>query len=161
MTVALYATIWLALALLVAGEAGKRRAGVALASGWAWRYFAVGALLCLAHLLLAFHLRHGWSHAAASADIARRTEELFGLAWTGGIWVDYAFAGLWLAGALWWRFDPATYSRRPPALVWLVRAFAFVVIFNAALVFASAAGRMAGAPLVAALAWTWRPTRRG
>jgi hypothetical protein len=160
-TVALYATIWLALALLVVAEARKRARGAASAIGWAWRCYAAGALLCLAHLLLAFHLRHGWSHAAASADIARRTEELFGLAWTGGIWVNYVFAGLWLAGALWWSLDPAGYSRRPPALVWLVRGFAFVVIFNAAVVFASAAGRMAGAPLVAALAWTWRSTRRG
>ena len=160
MSVALYATIWLALALLVVAELGKRRAGAALAIGWSWRCFAAGAFLCLVHMALAFHLRHGWSHSAASAHIARRTEELFGIPWTGGIWVNYAFAGVWLAEALWWRLDPAGYARRPHALVWLVRGFLYIVIVNAALVFASATGRIAGAPLVAALAWTWRPARR-
>ena len=100
MNVALYATIWLALALLVVAELGKRRAGAALASGWAWRTFAAGALLCLVHISLAFHLRHGWSHAAASAHIARRTEELFALRWTGGIWINYAFAGVWFVDCL-------------------------------------------------------------
>ena len=89
-----------------------------------------------------------------------RTEKLFGIHWSGGIWVNYLFAAVWLAEALWWRLDPASYARRPRALVLLVRGFLFIVIVNAALVFASATGRIAGAPLVAALAWTWRPARR-
>lgn len=161
MNVALYATIWLALALFVAGEAGKRAlARRDPAPPWAWSAWTLGAVLCVIHMLVAFAARHGWSHADAVAETARRTAEVFGSAWDGGIYVNYLFLAVWLAEACWWRAAPAAYARRPRWLTWWLRGFYLLILVNATLVFASPAGRICGAPLVAALLWTWRPARR-
>ena len=158
MNVALYATVWIALALFVAGEAGKRaleRGGAAV--GRLWLASTLGAFLCTAHMLIAFAVRHGWSHAVAVAVTARQTAEVFGVSWGGGVYVNYLFVTLWLTEACWWRAAPLAYARRPRWIDWALRAFYALVIVNAAIVFASPAGRVAGVPLVAALLWAWRP----
>jgi len=159
--VALFATIWAALCLFVAGETGKRaleRSGPA--NRWAWPAWTLGAALCVLHMGIALGVRHHWSHPAALAETARQTAEVYGVNWGGGVYVNYLFASLWLAEAGWWRADPRSYFRRPRWITWLLRGFYFVILFNAVLVFASPAGRVAGVPLVAALAWAWRPARR-
>lgn len=56
---------------------------------------AVAYLLYLAHVYLAFEHRYAWSHAAAYAETARQTRDLFGLDWGGGIYFNYAFTLLW------------------------------------------------------------------
>lgn len=56
---------------------------------------AAAYALYLAHVYLAFDQRYGWSHAAAYAETARQTRELFGLDWGGGIYFNYAFTLLW------------------------------------------------------------------
>src|SRR5262249_35770206 len=64
--VALFATIWVALACFVAGQEGQRRAvftGRTLA--WAWPFWCAGALLSALHMMLALDLRYGWDHAQA------------------------------------------------------------------------------------------------
>jgi hypothetical protein len=148
---ALFGTIWLALAAFVAAEAGKRRQRNGASAGWTLWVGCAGALLCALHILLAFGLRHGWSHGAAIEDTARRTEAVFGLSWGGGLYVNYAFLALWIADLLAWRAD-----RRPSApLVWTVRAFYLLVLFNAAIVFSRPAARPFGAALIVALLWTW------
>lgn len=160
MNAALHATIWVSLCLFVAGEAGKRELERGEPrTGKAWVAWTAGAVLCTLHMLIAFGVRHGWSHAAAAADIARRTADVFGVSWGGGIYVNYLFGAVWLAEAWWWRADPRAYARRPRWITWLLRSFDFVVLANAAIVFATPAGRAAGAPLVAILAWIWRPAR--
>jgi hypothetical protein len=158
-SVALYATIWAALALFIVGEAGKRGCANGVPTGVPWLAWTLGAGLCVLHMGIALGARHGWNHAAAVAETARQTEEVYGLAWGGGVYVNYLFAALWLAEAAWWRADPRSYFRRPRWSSWLLRGFYFVILVNAALVFASPAGRIAGVPLVLALAWTWRPSR--
>lgn len=161
MNVALYATIWTALGLFVAAEAGKRaleRGGPA--NEWSWRAWTLGAALCVLHMGIAFGARHGWSHSAAVAETARQTAEVYGVAWEGGIYVNYLFASLWLAEAWWWRADPDGYSSRSRWLTWLLRGFYFLILVNATFVFASPAGRVAGVPLLATLAWAWRPSKR-
>lgn len=161
MNVALYATIWAALWLFVTGEAGKRsleREGPA--TGRAWQAWTLGAVLCLLHMGIAFGARHAWSHSAAVVETARQTAAVYGLAWDGGVYVNYLFASVWLAEASWWRARPDAYLRRPRWMTWLFRGFAGLVLVNAALVFASPAGRVAGAALVAVLGWVWRPASR-
>jgi hypothetical protein len=174
-TIALYATIWVALTLFVVGEAGKpaplagrgrshgearasTRAGeFARATPIAWRVWAVGALLAAVHILIAFAARYDWSHLAAEQETARRTAEVFGVYWAGGVFVNYLFIAAWLVEAWWWRARPAGYERRPAWLAWTLRGFYLVIIANAAVVFASPIGRWPGAALVAALIWIWRP----
>jgi hypothetical protein len=101
--------------------------------------------------------RHGWSHQAAVLDTARQTAEVFGVAWGGGVYVNYAFVAIWLAELSWWRMDPDRYLRQAPWARWALRTFYLVIVFNAAVVFAAPDRRLAGVAVVAALlaAWAW------
>ena len=74
-TAALYLTIWVALALFAAGEAGRsgRRA---VPAPWARSASLIGLLLASAHFLLAFDVRHDWSHASAVQETARQTADV-------------------------------------------------------------------------------------
>lgn len=152
MSSALYVTIWTSLALFVAGEFGKG----AVLPGWAWRSSAVGALLMLAHILISMSSVHGWSHASAIAATAIQTGAVYGLNWGGGMYVNYLFITVWLAELAVWRLAPARYAARSPGIKWTLRAFYFIVIANAAVVFAGGWRRVLGAGLIAALLVAWR-----
>ncbi len=158
MSAALYATIWASLWLFAFGEAGKTRQRNAPPTGWAWRIWVLGALLCVVHMMIALGVRHEWSHQSAVEETARQTAALFGVSWRGGVYLNYLFVTVWLAEAWWWGANAVGYARRPRWVTWLLRSFYFIIIFNAAVVFASPAGRVVGFPLVAALLWVWRPS---
>lgn len=146
-------TIWAALLLYAAGEYGRNRRP---AAAWAKPVWMLGAAAYLAHIAAAFAAHHGWSHAAAYAYTAARTEVLLGLAWGGGLWVNYAFTALWVGEALWWQVRPESYLRR--ARIWkpAVRgAFLFMTV-NGAVVFVDGPGRWLGVAIVAALITIWR-----
>jgi hypothetical protein len=151
---ALYATVWIALALFAAGEAGRRRAR--LDAGWPRPVAAAGALLMIAHVLVALALRYEWDHERAVRETARQAAAVYGFEWRGNIYVSYAFVALWVAEVWRWR-SPAP---RPSTATWIVRAFFLTIIFNGAVVFASPAGRVAGLAIVAALVWAWWPRTR-
>jgi len=130
------AAAWLSLAAWAAGEwwrasedadPERRRARVA---------WTIGALALLAHTALAFQVRHAWSHQHASDAIARRTEEIVGIAWAGGIWINYLFAALWMGEAAWWWARPAGFLGRPRAALWSVRLVFLTMFVNGAIVFA-------------------------
>ncbi len=156
MTVLLYATIWTALLLFAAAEAGRTR----LAAGnvpahWAWAAWNLGGALTLVHLLVALDLRYGWNHGAAAAETARRSAEVYGVGWRGSIYVNYLFVVCWFAES--WRWRRAAGGRAPSATgTWLLRLFFLIVIVNGAIVFAvHDAGRVAGVLIVAVLLWSW------
>src|SRR5262249_50493191 len=128
---ALYATIWAALALFVAGEAGKR---LRREAPWAWPASVAGALLCAVHIVIAMGFRHHWSNASAIEETARQTASVYGVAWGGGVYVNYLFVVVWMAYLWRWRTRPE-FTPSPLAL-WGLRAFFFVIIVNAAVVFA-------------------------
>ena len=152
---ALYLTIWLALALFVAGEIG-RSAGSARVREWAWWAFAFGLALALVHTALAFDTVHNWIHDDAVRSTAVQTEAVFGVAVGWGVYVNYLFFAVWLADAWSWRVaQPAT---RPRVLTWSLRAFYLLIILNGAVVFAAPARRGVGLLIVALLVWAW--TRR-
>lgn len=154
----MYASIWTALALFTLAEVGKRRwATRGAVPAWAWPAWLVGAGLCTCHIALAFAARHGWSHASAVRETARQTAAVYGTDWAGGVYVNYAFVAAWWIEAAWWRMCPADYLGRRAPLTWALRACYFVIILNAAVVFASAEGRALGVALVGTLAWVWRP----
>jgi len=152
---ALYWTIWIALVLFAAGEAGKRALAGGRAASWAWPASAIGGALAVAHVVIAMGARHGWSHDAAVAATARQTSAVYGLDWGGGVFVNYAFVALWVLELGLWRLAPASYFSRPRAVTWLARAFFFVVIVNAAFVFAGRLRRIAGAVIVLSLVASW------
>ena len=151
-------TIWLALAGFVVGEAGKtrhRRTGVE--PRWAWPVSLAGLVACVVHILVAMADRHGWSHQAAVLDTARQTAEVFGVAWGGGVYVNYLFLAMWLADLIRWRTDPRRHLQQPQWARWALRTFYLVIVFNAAVVFAAPDRRLAGLVVTAALlaAWAW------
>jgi hypothetical protein len=148
-TAALYATIWISLALFVLGLTPRRRQPAGNTSDWRWCAYATGAALCVLHILLAMGVHHRWSHEAAVRETAARSAQVYGLGWRGAIYVNYAFILAWIGEVAWWRADPASYAARGAVVTWSVRAFYLVVVVNAAIVFASPTGRIPGAILVA------------
>ena len=156
MTIAMYATIWIALALFVAAELGKSR--FATASGpapWAWAAWTMGGILAAVHVLIAIDVRYGWNHAAAVRETARQSAQVYSFEWQGSIYVSYLFVVTWLAESWRWRRTPDLYQKRAPAVTWALRAFFFLIIVNGAVVFAAMPGRILGVVLVIGLSWAW------
>ena len=154
MTVLMYWMVWLSLAAFAMGEIGKSRR-----SAWAWSTYATGAILLVIHILLAMAVRHNWSNAAAVEATARHTNDMFGLAWGGGVYVNYVFAAIWIAELFVWRQWPDGYALRPGWIKWSLRLFYFVIIVSAAVIFATGWRRWVGAAIVLSLIWSWWPAR--
>lgn len=158
MAASLYWTIWIALVLFAAGEAGRRRgARRGSTPAWAWPVFAAGAVLSAIHVTLAMWLAHGWSHDSAVAVTARQTKAVYGLDWGGGVFANYAFVAVWAFDAWRWRAGVARHGSDP--LTWPIRIFFLVMIANGAIVFVTGPRWMIGAAIVVTLLWVWRPAR--
>jgi hypothetical protein len=93
--------------------------------------WAFGCALAIVHVAVAFHLGHGWSHAAAR----EHTRAVGG--YGEGVYVNYAFVLVWYADAVWALVAFDAYRRRPRWLNWGVHGFLAFVMFNAAAVFGS------------------------
>jgi hypothetical protein len=96
-----------------------------------WFPWTAGCVLLLLHIAVAFHLGHGWSHGGAW----EHTRQIGG--YGDGIFVNYAFALVWLADVIWMWAAPASYRARPRWLHWSIHGFLAFVVFNAAVVFAA------------------------
>src|SRR5687767_9419349 len=154
------------MALFVAGEAGKRRSTVDGAATWPRRLWVAGVVLCAVHMSLAMSERYGWNHEQAVRETAARSATVYGFAWPGALYVNYLFLLVWTAETVWWATWPRAYLSRRGALVWPLRAFYLVIIFNAVVIFARPLMRPAGFVLTAILVSTWvtasaRPSRGG
>lgn len=150
-------TIWAAVAGYAAGVAAialsARRAGWDRAARMAW---TVACAALLAHVACAFNFHHGWSHGAAYLDTARQTEEVFGLDWGGGLYINYALMAGWVLDVTcWWLRGPDFYRRRwwPPAAAW--QAFLLFIFFNATVVFKGGPARWAGLAVCAGVGLAW------
>lgn len=160
MTVALFVTIWLALAAFLAVEAGRRPALEGrTAAPWAAPLSWTGLALLIVHIILAYAVRHGWSHEAAVRATAQQTAAVYGLGWGGGIYVNFLFAAVWAIDAWQWHGSPARAAARPPAIRSALRIFYGVIIANGAVVFVPGPRRFLGLAGVVALLWIWRPAR--
>ena len=114
-----------------------------------WSFAAIALLI---HSGCAFVLIHEGRHHLAWEHTARRTEELTGWRWGGGLVVNEILLAWWLMDAafLWW----------PAAREWLGRrgyrvalhAFVAFLMFNATVVFGPPLYRWAGVPVAATLA---------
>jgi hypothetical protein len=104
----------------------RRRAGPPGRLCW-----AIACVLLWVHIAVAFHLGHGWSHRAAW----EHTRAVGG--YGDGIFVNYAFAVVWLIDAVWALFAFDSYRTRPGWLHWSIHGFLAFVVFNAAVVFAT------------------------
>ncbi len=157
MTFALYATIWIALALFAAAEAGRTRlASPQGSASWAWAAWTAGGLLVVVHVLVALDLRYNWDHALAVSETARRSAEVYGSAWRGGLYVNYLFVLAWFVESWRWRRAERRHRRLSPVVTWALRGFFLLIIANGTIIFAvHAASRVAGVLLVGVLLWSW------
>jgi hypothetical protein len=117
--------------------------------------WTAGAALCMLHAALAFHVRHDWSHDAAARQTALETAAVTGLSWGGGVFVNYAFLGLWAADVAWMWVAPASYLRRRSVVNGAVSAFFLFIIFNGAVVFAAGPARIVGMAATLTVLWAW------
>lgn len=146
----MYWTIWTSLLLFAGGALGRRQR-----AAWARSLWLAGVVLLAIHIAIAMATAHGWSHAAAAAATARATNATFGVDWGGGVYLNYLFLAVWAADTAWW------HAPRPPALTWTLRIFYFVMLINAAVIFAAGYRRLLGLAVVATLLWSWRPQQPG
>jgi hypothetical protein len=157
MTFALYASIWIALGLFALAEAGRTRlASPGGPARWAWGAWTAGGVLVVVHVLVALDLRYNWDHALAVSETARRSAEVYGSTWRGGVYVNYLFVLVWFGESWRWRRAQQRDRRLSPAVTWALRGFFLLIIANAAIVFVvHSASRVAGVLLVAGLLWVW------
>lgn len=52
-------------------------------------------ILCVAHVLCAFHIEHRWSHQKALQHTAEITASVTGLNWSIGLYLNYLFLIAW------------------------------------------------------------------
>jgi hypothetical protein len=156
-------TVWVAIAGFAAGAAAfalsRRRRGWESAARLAWTFGCVGLL---AHVACAFHFYHGWSQRAAYVDTARQTDEVFGLDWGGGLYINYALLAGWVLDVtLWWARGLDAYRRRPWPLSAAWHGFLIFIVFNATVVFKEGPARWAGLCLCLGLCLVWWLAARG
>jgi hypothetical protein len=156
MTAALYLSIWLALVSLLAAEVGRRRNRQTLVTArWAILCSMSGVLLAGVHTLLALGVAYDWDHGRAVTVTAERAATVYGVAWSGSLYVNYVFLAWWLLDTIWWWRAPASFVGRPWPIEWLWRITVLTMVVNGAVIFASPAGRFVGVPLVVALLLVW------
>lgn len=102
-------------------------------------FWTGGWIALMGHTIAAFHYLHRWDHTAALSHTARRTAEVTGWNWSGGLYINYLFLAFWLSDVLrlwgetrnWWR---------PTGARWeciIQGVFAFMM-FNATVIFGPA-----------------------
>lgn len=114
--------------------------------------WSLACLLTWAHVLLAFHTHHHWSHAEAYEHTATETARKVGLNWGGGIWFNYLFLALWSVDAIWWWCRPESYQARAGWISIALHAYLAFIAFNATVVFEAGPVRYGALAALAILA---------
>ena len=154
------ATIWISMGGYAVGSiifavsfSSRRRVQWDSAARVVW---TIACASLIAHFISAFQYYHAWSHTAAYSDTARQTEELFGLNWGGGLFINYALLIVWIVDiGWWWRSGLGSYRERPWLLVALWHGLFIFIIFNATVVFADGIARWVGLAISLLLTITW------
>lgn len=155
-------TIWITIAGFAVGAAtfalSRKRRSWDSVGRFVW---TIACIALLAHVACAFHFYHGWSHVAAYQDTARQTDEMFGLNWGGGLYVNYALVIFWVLDVAWWWLRGLdAYRRRPWPLVAAWHGFLIFIIFNAAVIFAKGFVRWTGLVVCLCIGLLWLRTAR-
>jgi hypothetical protein len=148
------ATAFYVVALSLCLVRANRRWKAAFRLAW-----TAGCILYLTHVWGAFQFFHSWSHLAAYRETARRTRELFGIEWGGGLYFNYLFSLVWLADTVWLWKSLDTYHHRPSWVGTAIHAFLAFMFFNATVIFASGFSRWLGVAATTALVLLWLRAR--
>lgn len=107
-------------------------------------------LMCLIHIVCAYHFQHHWDQAAALKHTAELTERVVGLHWSGGLYVNYVFITMWGIDV---GRNLIRTSRVSSVFIHSVAAF---MMFNATVVFGPSWWWIPFALLVFVLVWETR-----
>ena len=116
--------------VLAAEMRGAKSTSLAIALPW----FS-GALLALAHSIGAMMTFHHGSQLAAFESTAKQTEQLLGLRFGAGLYVNYLFVIVWLADAAIRLLLPKCYPGFPNWYRYVVTGFLVFIAINGAIVF--------------------------
>lgn len=118
-------------------------------------FWTMGWFCFLAHVALAFHLVHHWSHEQAWE--ATRKQGGVG----EGIYFNYLVLAVWSFDVLWWWLWPGRYLQRRSWITLTIQGFLLFMWFNAAVVFARGYAGIAGALcfLLLAVLYLQKPKR--
>ena len=150
-------TIWLAILAYAVGSVAFALARRRTRRDSATRIVWTIACLCLvAHVVWAFQFYHGWSHEAAYHETARQTQEVVGLNWGGGLFINYILLAGWIIDVGWWWWSGLnSYRQRPWQLVAAWHGFLIFMIFNATVVFKAGTVRWVGLCICGILGAAW------
>lgn len=73
-------------------KCGRQKSKIPHTDQYIW---AASWVLCVVHVLLAFHFEHHWSHQEALKHTAEVTASVTGFNWSIGLYVNYLFLVLW------------------------------------------------------------------
>jgi hypothetical protein len=157
------ATIWVAMVGYGAGAVtfalSRQRAKWESATRWLW---TIACCCLIAHVAAAFNFYHAWSHTDAYNDTRRQTEEVVGLSWGGGLYINYLLLAGWVVDLVWWWLGGlSSYRHRPWLLLAAWHSFLLFIIFNATVVFKTGSVRWAGLALCLLIGSTWWILVRG
>jgi len=158
------ATIWVAIVVYAIGSVvfalarGRSRWDSVTRVLW-----TVAVLSLVGHFICAYQFYHHWSHDSAYLDTARQTDEVIGLNWGGGLFINYAFLTLWTIDVSWWWLRGlASYRSRPWPVVAAWHGFLIFILFNAMVVFKDGPTRWVGLVICVVLLLSWaRIARQG
>ena len=124
----------------------RERWGPAIRFVW-----TVGWLALVAHVVLALGLVHGWSWTAAYEHTARRTQQLVGWNWGGGVWFNLLTVGVWGADVIkMWLGGPG--DGRGRWWSFAVQSYIAFMMLNATVVFGSRFAQFTGCVVCVGLA---------
>lgn len=112
-------------------------------------------VMCVIHVLCAFHFEHHWSHAAGLRHTAEMTGRVVGIYWDGGLYINYAFLAWWGldVGLLW-----AGSRMRVSVSLQAVAAF---MMFNATAIFGPVWWWLPVGSFLVLIAAVWHRDRKG
>lgn len=135
-----YVPVWLAVAGWFFGSVcrvvDRRTAGDTTEALYrvAW---LLGAAMIVLHIIASYGITYKWSHAAAVRATAEESERVTGIRAGWGVYVNFAFAAIWLAYSI----AMVRARRRLPRLDPAVFGFTAVIVFSATVVFETGAVR--------------------
>jgi general stress protein CsbA len=158
------ATIWITIAAYTVGSVlfarshGRARWDAAVRVAW-----TIAVVSLIAHFICAYQFFHHWSQDSALRNTARQTEEVTGLKWSGGLFINYGLLILWIADVAWWWIGGLTsYRARPWPVIAAWHGFIIFILFNATIVFKNGMVRWVGLVICAILLFAWaRIARQG
>ena len=158
------ATIWVAIVVYAIGSVvfalarGRSRWDSVTRVLW-----TIAVLSLVGHFISAYQFYHHWSHNSAYLDTARQTDEVIGLNWGGGLFINYAFLTIWTIDVSWWWLRGlASYRSRPWPVVAAWHGFLIFILFNAMVVFKDGPTRWVGLVICMVLLLSWaRIARQG